>query len=188
MSESGGRTVLVCGVSGVGKTHLIQSSLCQLPGALSWRASEMIGDARETADPERLRTLSMDEIRYSQELLVEGFKIRRRAHPGDLVLLDAHSVIDSDHGLVEIPADIVAHLELSGIIHVSDDIDRIVERRLMDRKRVRPTRTRDHLDTYQARSLKVCQSYQDALGIPLVQIRSGAIVSFIKAIDEIIRT
>src|SRR5580704_17600695 len=106
MSGSHGSTIMVCGIAGVGKTHLIHAALGRLPSGLTWRASEIIGEARKTRDPERLRALPADDIRRSQELLVDGFEARRRALPDNLVLLDAHSVIDSDDGLFEIPVDI----------------------------------------------------------------------------------
>lgn len=181
-----GYTILVCGVSGVGKTKLLNEVPRFLPSVAVWRASEIIGAARNILDPEVLRTLPTEEILQSQSLLVQGFEVQRREFPGLLVLLDAHSVIDSDSGFIEIPVDVAARFAPSGILHVSDDPPRILERRIADTRRIRPTRTVDQLREYQRRSVEVCEGYRDALKVPLIEVRSGNIDGFINAIQSVV--
>src|SRR5258705_10790450 len=116
MIASSGVTILVCGISGVGKTSLIQSSTKDFPNALRWRASDIIAQAREMSDPERLRLLPPLELLRSQELLVEGFRAHRELFPSELVILDAHSVIDTDEGFFQVPVEVVSRLSPSGIV------------------------------------------------------------------------
>jgi adenylate kinase len=186
MNKQDAITILVCGISGVGKTRLLECLTNYFPLSVTWRASEIIGSARNIIDPETLRTLPRGEIQQSQELLIQGFKARREAFPDVLVLLDAHSVIDAERGLVDIPVEIAAHLAPSGIIHVSDDIARILQHRLADTKRVRPMRSIAQLTQYQLRSIASCERYSAALHIPLIEVRSGDMEAFTKAVQQIV--
>src|SRR6185437_7215114 len=120
------------------KSSLISSALAQFPMATSWRASEIIGVARGIEDPEMLRALPANEILLNQELLVKGYRELRRTYPDVLVLLDAHSIVDSESGLIEIPSVVVGELGPVCIIHIYDNVDRILERRLADKGRTRP--------------------------------------------------
>lgn len=186
MSQRIGKTILVCGISGVGKTKLLDDVVKLLPSSVVWRASEIIGAARNILDPETLRTLPAGEILQSQLLLVHGFDVQRRAFPDSLVLLDAHSVIDSDNGFIEIPIEVATHFAPSGILHVSDEPSRILERRLADTKRVRPARSLGQLTGYQRRSIAVCEGYSVALNVPLIEIRSGDVDGFTEAIWSVV--
>jgi adenylate kinase len=186
MSECTGCTIFVCGISGVGKTHLIRAVLGQLKDALTWRASEMIAEARQVFDPEQLRTLAPTELQQSQELLVAGFATRRRMFTNELVLLDAHSVIDTNEGLFDIPVVIVARLKTTGIIHVTDEPGRIYERRSADRERVRPSRSVAQLEVYQSRSIANCESYCSMLHVPLTLVHAGDENAFERTIRGIV--
>src|ERR1700722_18055537 len=97
--------IVVCGISGVGKAWRVAEAPRSLPRAVTWTASEIIGAERQNQDTEYLRSLPTNEINRSQEMLVVGFERRLNALDCDLVLLDAHSVIDSAAGLHDIPVD-----------------------------------------------------------------------------------
>lgn len=184
-------TILVCGISGVGKTRLINRTLGRIPGAVVLRASEIIGLARQNNDPEFLRRLPRNELERSQELLVQGYRQYRETRSDDVVILDAHSVIDqgdSEPALFDVPVNFIAKLRPQGIIFVEDSVEQIAIRRLNDRCRSRPQRSLEQLETYQVRSLAVCESYQSALGVPLLRVRSGDELAFIGAIRRILGT
>jgi adenylate kinase len=188
MTPVSGITLLVCGISGVGKTSLIQSTTVRFPVALRWRASEIIGETRGTTDPERLRALRPKDLQRSQELLIQGFRARRGLFPDKLVILDAHSVIDTDDGFFEVPVDVVSRLRPAGIIHVASRVDQIEARRTTDPARTRPKRSAIQLAEYQKRSKLACERYRDALGIPLIHVDSGDNADFAHAIDVIVAT
>jgi adenylate kinase len=181
-----GLTILVFGISGVGKTRLIQRTKDQLMPVFTWRASEIIGEARNISSGEDLRRLPVNEIQASQELLVRGFSVRRCANPHELVILDAHSVIDADGGLVDIAADVVARLYPAGLIHVGDTAANIHQRRDADAARPRPAREVAELEQYQKRSLEICRRYSEALLVPLVEVISGDEQAFIRAVRRIV--
>jgi len=185
MKRSTTHTIFICGISGVGKTKLIESVIDRFPSAVTWRASEIIGQARKVTDSETLRKLAPGEIQQSQELLLQGFLARRGALPDALVLLDAHSVIDTESGFIDIPVRVIAGLAPSGIIHVSDDVARISERRLADPSRVRPERSLGQLAEYQQRSIALCERYSAALDLPLVEVRSGDWEAFAETIRDL---
>jgi adenylate kinase len=178
--------IFVCGVSGVGKTHLLQSRGPRLPPFHIWHAGEIIGEARKEVDPERLRTLPAAELQCSQEFLIQGFWARRARYTGSLVFLDGHSVIDTDAGFFEIPAATVACLKLAGIVHVTDEEEHILQRRFADHARRRPVRSLDDIRIYQERSLKACQGYEASLGLRLVEVQSGDMCGFENAVHDIL--
>jgi len=180
-------TVVVCGIAGVGKSSLISSALAQFPMATSWRASEIIGVARGIEDPEMLRALPANEILLNQELLVKGYRELRRTYPDVLVLLDAHSIVDSESGLIEIPSVVVGELGPVCIIHIYDNVDRILERRLADKGRTRPARSPEQLSEYQQRSIAACDRYSESLHVPVAHISSGDVEGFAKVIRECVR-
>jgi adenylate kinase len=184
MSSPGG-TILVCGIAGVGKTWLLHAVQGQLTNALIWSAGQIIGEARALQDPEALRSLPAEEIARSQELLVRGFEAMRDEHPNELALLDAHSVIDSAEGLIDIPIVIVRRLGPVGIVHVEDAVQRILERRVNDRLRTRPPRTADQLYEYQRRSALNCRAFAVALRVPLRHVSAGDVAGLTQAIEDI---
>ena len=185
MSPDLSQTLIVCGISGVGKTHQIRSVIEQLPDAVTWSASEIIGEARQNSDPEYLRLLPTDELAQSQEMLVHGFTQRVQTIGHRLVLLDAHCVLDIDTGMFDISTDVMRRLGPLGFIHLEDQVERILERRTRDSKR-RPTRTLDQLHLYQERSRAVCKAFGATLGKPVLEVRSSGNADFLKAIQTLI--
>jgi len=178
-------TIMIFGVSGVGKTHLINLMLPRLHKACSFRASELIGLARENADPEYLRNLGNDEMHRSQELLVRGYHDRMQVTSAEIVLLDAHSVIDQDSGFYDIPVEVISRLNPRFIVHVEDDVDQIVMRRQCDAGRLRPARSPDQLTTYQDRSRLGCEIYSRTLNVPMLRIHSGNVEVLFGAIASL---
>jgi adenylate kinase len=182
------RTVIVCGISGVGKTHLIRSVLAQLPNAVTWSASEIIGEARGNTNPEYLHTLPTDELARSQEMLVRSFAQRREEARTPLILLDAHCVLDTDGGIFEIETQVMRRLAPEAFVHVEDHVGRILERRAQDTQRRRPARSLEQLQQYQDRSRQVCRQYEAALRRPMIQLYSGDSDGLLRAIRALARS
>jgi len=179
--------LFVCGISGVGKTHLIRQVLPELQHAVSWTAGEMIGEARENADPEYLRTLPQNELIQSQELLVRSFRRRLDETTAALILLDAHCVLDTEEGFFEIDTGVIRRLDPMAFIHIEDHVERILERRTADTRKRRPARNAEQLHDYQERSRRVCEAFALALHRPMIQIYSDDTVGFLAAIHEVTR-
>jgi adenylate kinase len=156
--------------------------VARLPDTATLRASEIIGEARQNRDPEYLRTLPSDEILQSQELLVRGFAARIVLVNQRLILLDAHSVIDSGSGYVDMPMEVFGRLGADAFIHVEDDPIAIRDRRLRDSTKRRPVRTVAQLSEYQARSVKVCTEIAGGLSKRVYRIKSGDVVELERAV------
>lgn len=181
------QVVMVCGISGVGKTRLIRQVLPDLPETLTWTASEIIGEARRNTDPEYLRTLPADELARSQEMLVRGFRHRWDETIATLILLDAHCVLDTDEGLFEIDTGIIRRLDPVSFIHVEEHVEQILERRTADTRKRRPDRSLQQLRDYQDRSRQACEGFAQALHRPMIQIHSADAAGFLAAIHQLRR-
>jgi adenylate kinase len=177
--------IVVCGISGVGKTWRVAEALRSLPRALTWTASEIIGTERQNQDTEYLRSLPTDEINRSQEMLVAGFERRLNAQDCDLVLLDAHSVIDSAAGFHDIPVDVFRRLKPSGFVHLSDSVEAIHQRRRNDHKKQRPQRTLVELEVYQYRSLGNCRHYGAELSVSVAELHAIDTEAFLTALRRL---
>ena len=177
--------IVVCGISGVGKSWRVAEAMTSLPRAVTWTASEIIGAERENHDTEYLRSLPTDEINRSQEMLVAGFERRLNAQDCDLVLLDAHSVIDSAAGFHDIPVDVFRRLKPSGFVHLSDSVEAIHQRRRNDHKKLRPQRTLVELKVYQDRSLGNCRRYGAELSVPVAELYAIDAEAFLSALRRL---
>jgi len=178
-------TILVCGVAGVGKTRLIRAVIRQSTDVVTWSAGEIIAEARHVTDAEVLRKLPEAEMERSQELLVNGYEARRSVTPNVLILLDGHSVIDTDGGLFEIAINVVGRLGVTGLIHVRETVEKILAHRRDDATRVRPERSALEIEHYQSRSIKQCEIYSVALQLPLYQVQSGDVEGMYRAVQLI---
>lgn len=186
MSDRFPKTLFVCGIAGIGKTHLIARVLPQFPLAVTWRASAIIQEARDVADPDLLRRMSRDEIALSQGLLITGLERRRRESTSALIVLDGHSVVDSDDGLIDIAVETIRQLRVQVVVHLDDTVARIAARRASDNNRRRPARTIEQLSHYQSRSLANCKLYESRLGIELLRLRAGDEEGLAKTIAELL--
>jgi adenylate kinase len=176
-----GNVVTVFGVSGVGKSWMIEN-FTTLHAVRHVTASQLIRDMKEQLDgkPASAEDLRAGSISDNQKLLVTAFKKLQSIGHGPIVF-DGHSVVDTDQKLVEIPTGVIASLSPSGIIFIHAEPILIYNRRLQDEKRIRPARTEAEIGYYQDLSLLVCRRYAEELQTPLEIIESGDGVGFAKA-------
>jgi adenylate kinase len=140
------KVIAVVGVSGVGKSTLLAEVFSE-SHFLHLEASQLIRSEMDKSaqTPEDLR---LGPVISNQEYLIGGFKRATAGYEG-LVVLDGHSVIDTPHGLVKIPAKVFAEMGVSQIIVIQETPSLIYERRRKDMKRRRPSRSIDELAQYQ---------------------------------------
>lgn len=174
------QVVLVCGVSGVGKTRLIRSFLASGADAATLSAGAIIADARKIQDPEFLRRLPADELLQSQELLIAGFRKLRPSLSQRLLILDVHTLIDNGRELYVIPDAVFSALEPNGIVHVQANPDSIALQRQLDVGRVRPVRSTQELADCQQRSAHRAEQIAEFLGIWSATVLSGDEPTFFK--------
>ena len=159
----------VFGVSGVGKTFLISGFVRDNPEFIHVQASSLIKTALKNSKltSENLRSLNPSGILENQGLLAAAFATTRENYPDKFVLLDAHSVIDSDNGLIHVSCNDIAGLRLSHLVFLRDSPESIISRRAKDAERLRPNRTQEQIAHYQSAALDQCQSYARQLQMPL---------------------
>lgn len=164
---------IVSGISGVGKTWLLEKVGATTPIKIL-SASTLIRD--EIAQRESEIT-SQDHLMYrnindNQAALLEAFK--RNVGPNDnLVILDAHVVIDSHHGLVDVGLDVFRELDPSFIIFVEGEPSKILSNRERDEKRARPERSIDSLSELQEIAISAARHISDSLRIPIHFVNAG---------------
>jgi adenylate kinase len=162
---------ILFGLSGVGKTTMGRQMIDQDEGIAHVSASDLL-KAAHSQTGEQLRTAQHDQLVANQGILAEALENWAFPDTARHILLDAHSVIDNDRVLVDIPVAAIASLSPNRLIFLMDDPSVIVARRLSD-DRQRPARTVAELNDHQERSLKVCRGYSESIGVPLLVVKSG---------------
>jgi adenylate kinase len=175
-----GRVIAVFGVSGVGKTAVIQRFTQDYPSFQHVSASSLLRDAT-AASVEAPRDSSEDRIRANQKLLTTRFAALRSKHTERHIIFDGHSVIDGEADLTVIPTDVIAALDPVCLVFIQDDPAQIVERRRAD-TRPRPERGEGDLAAYQEAALTACRAYATDLQVPLHQIASGDLETFAQVV------
>ncbi len=167
---------ILFGLSGVGKTTMGRKVIGLDAGIAHLSASDLL-KAAHSQSGEELRTAQQDRLVANQLVLKDALSNWRFPPGTHHILLDAHSVIDNDRVLVDIPVDVIASLSPDRLIFIRENPEIIVERRLSD-TRVRPLRTAEELGRHQERSFIVCQMFSKFLDVPLSVVQSGDLAEF----------
>lgn len=160
------RRIALLGLSGVGKTTML-NRLAREVEFTHLEASRLIKaeQARRSIAAHSSEALRTGPVIDNQALLVAGFKHEARSIDGSIVF-DGHSVIDGGNGLIEIPADVFASLELQAICVLQAAPAAILTRRQGDTTRLRPTRSVDALAAHQEKAIKVGRAIAEQLNVP----------------------
>ena len=161
------------GLSGVGKTWLLERVMKTVPGQLL-SASSLIKQELNRLYPERVYhdDLRKLDIAANQRALIVGFN--RNADPDvDLVVVDAHVVIDTPKGLEFIPRDVFDGLTPSLFIFVEGSPETISRNRLQDISRNRPFRDANALALQQSQALSAARQIATDLSVPFHTIQAG---------------
>lgn len=164
------RRVALLGLSGVGKTTL----LMRLSGKLAFthlEASRLIKaeQARRSVSAQSSETLRTGPVLDNQALLIAGFQREARSIDGAIVF-DGHSVVDGGNGLIEIPAEVFAALELNAICILQATPAEILARRQSDSTRLRPARSAEVIAAHQKIATKVARAIAEQLNLPFALI------------------
>lgn len=108
-------TILVFGVSGVGKTTACADFAARYPRVAHFSASDLLRSATGKSS-ESLRTGSGDQIRANQKLVASELRRRVVGRAIDVVLVDAHSVIDNGKDLVRVPLATIESLNPAALV------------------------------------------------------------------------
>ena len=159
------RTIAFVGLSGVGKSTLIRS-LADRIELQHLSAGKLIGEERarlqEALNHDELR---LADIATNQQLLIDGFKRKRDNHAA-LVVLDGHTVIDTNLKLEAIPASVFKAIGIEAFIFLRADPAEILQRRISDTTRTRPMINVTEIAMHQAFAIEVTQACAGELSIP----------------------
>lgn len=175
---------IVTGISGVGKSWLLARVMSKQSGQLL-SASSLISDELERRvdrnnHQDRLRERDIDD---NQELLISGF-MNVVDCTQELIVLDAHVVIDTPTGLQTVGAEIFSSLNSSLIVFVEGDPEQILQQRDKDNKRIRPQRDIETLRSQQTRAKLAASQIAEKLQIPLHIILSGDTASLQNTLES----
>ena len=164
---------IVVGISGVGKTQLLEKIRVALPmqvlSASSLIRCSLAQTDEQFASQDDLRTRDIDE---NQAALLEAFK--RRVDPNKtLIILDAHVTIDTPEGLSHISSNIFREIDPDFIVFVEDDPRRIHRNRECDTSRSRPERSVDFLANQQEIAISAARNIAEDLSIPIHFVNGG---------------
>lgn len=180
-----GPLVVLLGISGVGKSFLTRRMSEFRPDLLCLSAGTLLIEALR-ADPEQLRTANREVILANQALLSEAVHRARSGRWQQTVLLEAHSVIDNDEDLIDVPVDVIQALEIAGIILIEEYVAYIRRRRKAD-LRTRPDRGLSKLDEQQRLSSNAALRYATALSVPIRRLSSedyAAALNFVQELEH----
>jgi adenylate kinase len=164
--------IAVLGISGVGKSTFVQKMAQEVP-LFHLQASELIkARIAKNASRPSSEQLRQGPVMDNQRFMIEEF-LERVSTTSELVVFDAHTIIDAPSGLVEVPVAVFRELGLDKLVFLYDDPELIAERRAKDAARVRPLRDGAELNSHQALAHSRAEIIGVELGVPLIAIRSG---------------
>ena len=178
---------IVAGISGVGKTWLLEKVGGAIPiqvlSASSLIRDSLLQTEKQQTSQDHLRARSIDE---NQAALLEAFK--RHLDPDrNLVILDAHVVIDTPDGLAHIGSDVFDEIDPDFIVFIKDDPRRIHLNREHDAKRQRPDRSVSSLAHQQEIAIEAAQNIAHGLSIPIHFVDGGddeALAKVLRLVQE----
>jgi adenylate kinase len=159
------RAIAFVGLSGVGKSTLIRS-LAERIELQHLSAGSLIGEEKARLQ----EALNHDELRFAdiaanQQLLIDGFNRTRNNHAA-LVVLDGHTVIDTNLKLEAIPAWVFQAIGIESFIFLRADPAEILKRRISDTTRTRPMISVTKIAMHQTFAIEVTQACAAELSIP----------------------
>jgi adenylate kinase len=170
--------IAVFGISGVGKSTLIEGFIKDHPEYTHIQAGTLIRQALKNVPRDKLRIADTDTIIKNQYLLIDEFWKEVKEHSYSSIIFDGHSIIDTDTTVVEVPADIIKSLKPCKIIFIEDDPQQITNRRTQDTSRNRPDLSADNVKDHQEKARNQAVIYASQIGIPFFQIQSGQLSAF----------
>lgn len=170
--------VVLVGISGVGKSWMLSRAMKSLPGQVL-SASALIAHELGRIDPsgdikqDRLREL---DITANQTLLSRG--VKRAIDPAaERVVLDAHTLIDTPHGLTSIATEVFERINPDMFVFVAGAPEDILAHRSRDDSRKRPQRTLEELAEQQSAAQLRTEEIATQLRIPLNTIEAGDVAA-----------
>lgn len=162
------------GLSGVGKTRLLTQLEANIPNCIRLSVSELMTTTQKmtAVGPNYLRMLPKEKILENQNHIVAEIRKASISVENQLILLDAHSVIDNFLELIKVPVEIIRSLRPISIVFIYDEPENIAQRRKDDSSRQRPSRTISELTEQQDIAREICSQYATILSLTYHEVAS----------------
>lgn len=165
-------TVMIVGVSGVGKSTFIRSLAEDIPFQFLSAGSLIKNQTEQRQQKIDRDILRLADIGDNQALLIEGFRQSRNfAFP--LAVLDGHTVIDTGRNLEPIPTKVFHELGIDIFVFLSAEPETIAERRAKDTSRRRPLLSVDIIAHHQTEAIRITEKIATELSIPMKLITAS---------------
>lgn len=158
--------IAVFGISGVGKSTLIEGFIGKNPDWAHLQAGTLIKSELKNVDHDHLRLKDNEVIIENQNLMIDAFWREIEAGEYSKIIFDGHSIIDTGSEILKIPLDVIKVLKFSKIIFINVDENIILDRRNKDQTRKRPILEEKELIVHQSIALEQAQYYSQELSLP----------------------
>lgn len=177
--------LILAGISGVGKTTLVESLVKARPEILALQASSLL-KAALLQSGEQLRIATGGAVTSNQAPLASALEAARAGRNERPVILDAHLVIDNDRELIEIPIDTFRALHPTAFLMLKAAPATIAAQRASG-SRARPIRSFAELDRHQATSERLALHYSSELRIPCRILDSADLDAVAQFVAEVFK-
>lgn len=158
---------LIVGLSGVGKSYLINKLLSLDSSFVHFSAGSLIKKRLQVVDRDSLKALGASEILQNQYVLVDQFNEEIKSiSTSNTVLFDVHTLIETKGGIIDVPFDIFDRLRPSRMFFLYANPEDISSRRAHDESRERITQPTAELAHLQGYSENTARGYSSKLDIP----------------------
>lgn len=164
--------VFICGISGVGKTHLLKALTSQIRSISRVSAGELVGEVAHIGD-EKLRQIEL------------GKRLVPRKISGQTIAIDGHLVFPREAAFFDVPFEALCALRPDGMIAVKDAATTIFDRRKNDLSREREELPVDLLEEWQKREVAQARRYSKRLGIACREVSATDTPRFIAAFKDL---
>ena len=169
--------VLICGLSGSGKSSMIAALKSEDPSVIHIRASKLLSDAGKP-----IAHISKEDALMNQNALAE-LLAKELATDAPLVLIDGHVLIETAAGPYLLSDDALSNLKINGVIFIAADPE-LVSYRRQGTNMETSKEVLSHLMQLEAMQAR---RFADARGIQYARVDSGDVEAFKSKLSNMLR-
>lgn len=161
------KTIAIFGISGVGKSTLINYFIKNSPEWTHLQAGQLIKAELKNIDHDKLRLEGNEAILKNQYLMIDAFWREIDTKQLSKVIFDGHSIIDTGRDILDIPVDVIQALKPDKLVFIKVAPSTVLTRRTNDNSRDRPVLLEEQIEDQQNRALRQVEIYSAALSVPV---------------------
>lgn len=159
--------IAIFGISGVGKSILINRFIKHSPEWVHLQAGQLIKAELKNVAHDKLRLEGNEAILKNQYLMIDAFWREIDTKQLSKVIFDGHSIIDTGTDILDIPVDVIQALKPNKLVFINIAPGTILTRRANDNSRDRPALSEEQIEEQQNRALRQVEVYSAALSVPV---------------------